>query len=286
MQLRQLEVDLISLSSTISDAGDWDRALHLLQHMQLQSQERVEDDGAEHLELPLAGFVEDARKDPIVARVEERIANATGIPVHPHEDLLSFTRVQSRGSKPREGYFPPDGLHHDSHQRPHRAWSMIVYLQVPEEGGRTIFPLAGPVPKDGDLAMRHDLYGGKEQNYSRRAYFDVSSDHPFMDLIEESCRGEYGLSLQVSPGTAVLFPSSSRSVRSRAWQQAAQHLVDACVDGRWTGGSHRTSPGRFGFTCGLQASVESSHWQKGLQLWEEGAAREQWNLEFCNPSYG
>lgn len=25
-----------------------------------------------------------------------------GIPVHPHEDLLSFTRVQSRGSKPRE----------------------------------------------------------------------------------------------------------------------------------------------------------------------------------------
>ncbi|CAK9078454.1 unnamed protein product [Durusdinium trenchii] len=179
-------------------------------------------DGAEHLELPLAGFVEDARKDPIVARVEERIANATGIPVHPHEDLLSFTRVQSRGSKPREGYFPPDGLHHDSHQRPHRAWSMIVYLQVPEEGGRTIFPLAGPVPKDGDLAMRHvefaaalqDLYGGKEQNYSRRAYFDVSSDHPFMDLIEESCRGEYGLSLQVSPGTAVLFPSSSRSVRT------------------------------------------------------------------------
>lgn len=109
MQLRQLEVDLISLSSTISDAGDWDRALHLLQHMQLQSQD------------------------------SSSVADSA----------LGFAR------------------------------------------------------------------------------------------------------------------------KGRAWQQAAQHLVDACVDGRWTGGSHRTSPGRFGFTCGLQASVESSHWQKGLQLWED-----------------
>lgn len=31
-----------------------------------------------------------------------------------------------------------------------------------------------------------DLYGGKAQNYSRRAFFDVHSEHPFMDLIEES----------------------------------------------------------------------------------------------------
>ena len=31
-----------------------------------------------------------------------------------------------------------------------------------------------------------DLFGGAEQNFSRRAFFDVHSEHPFMDLIEES----------------------------------------------------------------------------------------------------
>ena len=31
-----------------------------------------------------------------------------------------------------------------------------------------------------------DLFGGETQNFSRRAFFDVHSDHPFMDLIEES----------------------------------------------------------------------------------------------------
>ena len=31
---------------------------------------------------------------------------------------------------------------------------MIVYLQIPEEGGRQIFPLAR-APKDGELAERH-----------------------------------------------------------------------------------------------------------------------------------
>lgn len=31
-----------------------------------------------------------------------------------------------------------------------------------------------------------DLFGGEAQNFSRRAFFDVHSDHPFMDLIEES----------------------------------------------------------------------------------------------------
>lgn len=63
--------------------------------------------------------------------------------MHPHEDMLMVSRLLSHGDSPRDGYFPPYGLHHDSHERPHRAWTMIVYLEAPEEGGRIIFPLAG-----------------------------------------------------------------------------------------------------------------------------------------------
>lgn len=37
------------------------------------------------------------------------------------------------------------------------------------EGGRTIFPLAGPVPKDGDLAMRHVEFAAALQDPSARA---------------------------------------------------------------------------------------------------------------------
>jgi len=177
----------------------------------------------ENVELPREGYVSGARKDPIFARIEERIANHTGIAVHPHEDILSIHRFFSNGDRPRGGYFPPLGLVHDSHKRPHRAWTMIVYLEVPEEGGRWIFPLAGTPPKDGEPAERHrefvaalqDLFGGEAQNFSRRAFFDVHSDHPFMDLIEESCRGEYGASfLPIQPGAAILYPSNSRSWRT------------------------------------------------------------------------
>lgn len=180
-------------------------------------------DGMDQVELPVEGYVAGARRDPIVARLEERIANHTGIPVHPHEDILSIFRVSSHGDSPRGGFFPPFGLHHDSHERPHRAWTLMVYLQLPDSGGRRIFPLAGRPPKDGEPAERHrqfmaalqDLFGGAERNFSRRAFFDVHAEHPFMDLIEESCRGEYGVSfLPMEPGAAILYPSHSRSLRT------------------------------------------------------------------------
>ncbi|CAJ1328051.1 unnamed protein product [Effrenium voratum] len=170
-----------------------------------------------HMDLPPEGYIAAARKDPVFARVEQRIANCTGIPVHPHEDIVSLSRLTSHGVSPRDGYFPPYGLHHDSHERPHRAWTVIVYLQAPETGGRTIFPLAG---HQSDQRHREfasalqELFGGARKNYSRQALFDVQSDHPFMDLIEEGCRGENGLAFQPQPGSALLFPSDSRSFRT------------------------------------------------------------------------
>merc|ERR1719198_984640 len=87
------------------------------------------------------------RSDPVIDRIEERIAAATSIPVHPDEDMVSFARIRDRSTSTARGkHFPPFGLHHETDTRPHRLKTVLVYLKEPLEGGRTIFPLLG-VPK-------------------------------------------------------------------------------------------------------------------------------------------
>jgi len=49
---------------------------------------------------------------------------------------------------------------------------MIVYLEVPEEGGRWIFPLAGTPPKDGEPAERHREFVAALQDW------DHGNNHP------------------------------------------------------------------------------------------------------------
>ena len=44
-------------------------------------------------------------KDPIIARIEARIARATGIPVHQHEDMVALAKITSWGTTPRNGNF-------------------------------------------------------------------------------------------------------------------------------------------------------------------------------------
>ena len=102
-----------------------------------------------------SAFEETVRADAIVARIEERIGEATGIAVHPHEDLLSLARLTSRGTTPRAGNFAPFGLHHETDTRPHRARTVLVYLAAPGHGGgHTIFPCLEPRRK---VARRQQL---------------------------------------------------------------------------------------------------------------------------------
>jgi hypothetical protein len=37
----------------------------------------------------------------------------------------------------------PFGLHHETDTRPNRARTVLVYLEAPKRGGRTVFPLCG-----------------------------------------------------------------------------------------------------------------------------------------------
>eukprot|EP01062_Namystynia_karyoxenos_P020899 TRINITY_DN17925_c0_g1_i1.p1 TRINITY_DN17925_c0_g1~~TRINITY_DN17925_c0_g1_i1.p1 ORF type:complete len:361 (+),score=106.48 TRINITY_DN17925_c0_g1_i1:79-1083(+) len=150
--------------------------------------------------------------DPLVAELELRIANATGIPPHEDEDALSFARIHPRPG-PRGGYFLPHGLHHETDTRPNRARSVIIYLSTPLEGGRTAFPLAAGAPADPSRAARHrefdealqGNFGGAPEGYARQVSFDPEMDHPFNDMMEETCRGSYGASVEPRRGRAALF---------------------------------------------------------------------------------
>ena len=179
--------------------------------------------GGKHYEVPRVDTFEPAvRADPILRRIEERIAEHTGLPSHPHEDMVSLARITSEGSEPRGGHFPPFGLHHDTDTRPARVWTILVYLQLPLEGGFTIFPLRGANGRHRGArqkAERHDEFksglmqhfGGVKSDYRRHVSFDRHAVHPFMDLLEESCRGEYGVHFRPErPGGALMFESARR----------------------------------------------------------------------------
>eukprot|EP01052_Picozoa_sp_SAG31_P047503 SAG31_NODE_9536_length_1262_cov_1.006879_1_plen_262_part_00 len=160
-------------------------------------------------------FQSAVRVDPVVARLEGRIANYTGIAPHGAEDMLSIAKIRSRGNSIRGGYYAPFGLHHETDGRPYRAVTILIYLKAPKEGGRTIFPLCKPPADTEDpLSPAGQLYGefqralesmwgGEAQQYARQAAIDpqAAADHPFMDLLEASCRGTHGISM----GRSCLF---------------------------------------------------------------------------------
>ena len=126
-----------------------------------------------------------------------RIADATGIRPHAHEDCLSVARIRTRGRVPSGGHFPPFGLHHDSDGRPFRALTVIMYLTtVPEsEGGMTIFPLLY-APTGSTSARRHASfteaiqahYSGRSNRWQRHVSFDPAAAHPYNALLSGACR--------------------------------------------------------------------------------------------------
>ena len=50
-----------------------------------------------------------------------------------------------------------------------------MYLEVPEEGGRWIFPLAGTPPKDGEPAERHREFVAALQDWVQKPSEDENS---------------------------------------------------------------------------------------------------------------
>ena len=158
-------------------------------------------------------FQQNVRSSSVVRTIEERIAQATGIPIHPDEDMVHLANIKTHGDTPRHGNYPPFGLHHDTDTRPWRKTTVLVYLTTVLEGGRTIFPLSVPLDKTGiiDVKMgrfQKDLQKqlhNEDQQWQRQVTFPLDSTHPYMDLIEASCHGEIGVTVQPIAGRAIMF---------------------------------------------------------------------------------
>ena len=171
--------------------------------------------GGEHYQTPNTDgtFLEKIQHSKLIQQIETRIAKATEIPIHAHEDVLHIAKITTHGKTPRSGHFPPFGLHHDTDTRPWRKKTILIYLTTVPDGGRTIFPLSKPIQKYGilDIKMgkfRPDLrkqLGKEKTGWNRQVTFPLDSEHPYLDLIESSCRGEIGVTVQPVAGTAIMF---------------------------------------------------------------------------------
>ena len=171
--------------------------------------------GGEHFKVPNSDgtWKKRIQSSSIIETIEQRIAKVTEIPIHPHEDMLHIAKITTHGTTPRFGHFPPFGLHHDTDTRPWRKRTLLVYLTTVPEGGRTIFPLSTPLKTYGilDVKMgkfRPDLakqLNDEAQGWNRQVTFPLESEHPYLDLIESSCRGEIGVTVQPVAGTAIMF---------------------------------------------------------------------------------
>ena len=108
--------------------------------------------------------------DPIVNRVEQRIAVVTGMPPHKHEEPINVHRIRTVATTTPGGggddgaaaatapdHWPQNrtsclgkdcprkvtSIHHDKVQKEHSSATVLVYLNDVDEGGATRFPALG-----------------------------------------------------------------------------------------------------------------------------------------------
>lgn len=81
------------------------------------------------------------RQDPIVARVERRIAQVTMIPEQNGEGLQILKYVDGQQYGEHTDYFD-DAWNADPSLGGQRVATMLMYLSTPGEGGETVFPYA------------------------------------------------------------------------------------------------------------------------------------------------
>lgn len=80
--------------------------------------------------------------DKVIRRIEKRISNLTKLPIENGEGLQILNYVEGAEYRPHWDYFDPKtpgGLIHFN-RGGQRLATVIMYLNVPDEGGETIFP--------------------------------------------------------------------------------------------------------------------------------------------------
>jgi hypothetical protein len=90
----------------------------------------------------------DASFDPLVEDlslrlVQQRMASAAGMQLVQAEHLVVLAYAPGQEYRPHRDYRPPESLRDDVPEAGNRARTLCVYLNEPEAGGETAFPVAG-----------------------------------------------------------------------------------------------------------------------------------------------
>lgn len=107
--------------------------------------------------------------DPVVANIEERIANLTMMPIENGESIQVLHYLPGAEYKPHYDYFDPQTVGGAAcfNRGGQRLATFIMYLHDTEEGGETIFPKAkvSVKPIKGNAVLFYNcLPSGKEDN--------------------------------------------------------------------------------------------------------------------------
>jgi len=99
--------------------------------------------------------------DPVVSKVERKIADLLGLPLEHGEPLQGQRYASGQEFRPHTDTFNPGGydfLVHTAHGG-QRSWTAMIYLNQPDEGGATRFKTIGKTiqPETGKLLAWNNL---------------------------------------------------------------------------------------------------------------------------------
>ncbi len=105
---------------------------------------------------------------PLVARVQQQLAELAGIPLSHAEPLQGQRYAPGQEFRPHTDTFNPDGADYFLHcaEAGQRSWTAMVYLNAPDEGGATRFKAIGKTipPEMGKLLMWNNLLADGSPN--------------------------------------------------------------------------------------------------------------------------
>jgi prolyl 4-hydroxylase len=106
--------------------------------------------------------------NPLVADVQSRLADVTGIPRSHGEPLQGQRYAPGQEFRPHTDSFNPGGADYFMHcaEAGQRSWTAMVYLNQPEEGGATRFKAVGKTiqPEAGKLLIWNNLLSDGSPN--------------------------------------------------------------------------------------------------------------------------
>ena len=106
--------------------------------------------------------------DPIVGAVDAQIADLLGLPLNVSEPLQGQRYAAGQEFKPHTDTFEPGGAAFYEHcaDTGQRTWTVMIYLNEPDDGGATRFKLIGKTvqPETGKLLAWNNLLPDSSPN--------------------------------------------------------------------------------------------------------------------------